>query len=302
MKIGIILPIGEGFMEGQTARWSDLLAMTRATEELGYDSLWFVDHLLMRVPAVGTIGVWECWSLLAAAAAVTQRVELGTLVVCTSFRNPALLAKMADTVDEISGGRLTLGLGAGHHEPEYHAFGYPFDQRVSRFEEAIQIIHGLLRQGRIDFRGRFSCAQDCELRPRGPRPQGPPIVVGTTGPRMLDLTARYADGWNVYFDKTANSAANIPALREQVDAACHAAGRDPATLSRSASVIVGVDGRTTMPGVPAPLLTGTPEEIAAELRAYAAAGIDHLQIRVAPNTVESIHAFAPVLALLRDAE
>jgi probable F420-dependent oxidoreductase len=301
LKVGIILPLGEGRMEGQTARWDDLLAMALATEELGFDSLWFVDHLLVESADEGTIGVWECWSLLAAAAAVTTRLELGTLVIGAGFRNPTLVAKMADTVDELSGGRLTLGLGAGYVEREYRAFGYPYDHRVSRFEEALQIIHPLLREGRVDFAGRYYTARDCELRPRGPRPQGPPLMIGTTGPRMLDLTARYADGWNVYFDKTDNSAAAIPALREQVDAACRAAGRDPATLARSASVIVGVDGRTSMRGVPTPLLTGTPEEMTDELRAYAAAGIDHVQVRVEPNTVASIEAFAPVLELLRAA-
>src|SRR5438046_2801072 len=142
-----------------------------------------MDHLTMR-EGTQTTPVWEGWSLLSALAASTRRVELGTLVVATSFRNPALLAKIADTVDEISGGRLVLGLGAGWHEPEYLAFGYPFDHRVSRFAEAIAIIHGLLRDGCVDFDGTYSSPRDCELRPRGPRPQGPPIMIGSTSPRM----------------------------------------------------------------------------------------------------------------------
>jgi probable F420-dependent oxidoreductase len=298
LKVGIILPLGEGRMEGVTARWSDLLAMSQATEELGFDSLWFVDHLMAYTEAEGTIGVWECWSLLSAVAAATRRVALGTLVACTAFRNPALLAKMADTVDEISGGRLILGLGAGYHEPEFRAYGFPYDHRVGRFEEALRIIHGLLHDGRIDFDGRFTSARECELRPRGPRPNGPPIMIGTTGPRMLDLTARYADSWNVYFDRTGNMPAAIPALREQVDAACIAAGRDPATLERTASVIIGTDGRTSMDSVAVPLISGSSEQIAAEFRAYAAAGITHLQLRVEPNTLASIEQLAPVLELL----
>src|SRR5690606_12996029 len=127
-------------------------------------------------------------------------LKLGTLVVCTAFRNPALLAKMAETVDEISDGRLILGLGAGNTEAEFDAFGYPFDHRASRFEEAIQIIHGLLRSGRSSLDGTWYQTRDAINRPRGPRQDGAPIMVGTTGPRMLGLTARYADSWNVYFN------------------------------------------------------------------------------------------------------
>jgi probable F420-dependent oxidoreductase len=298
LKVGIILPVAEGRMGGATPRWSDLLTMATRAEELGFDSVWVVDHLLVESPGEGTIGCWECWSLLAALAAATSRVELGTLVACASFRNPTLLAKMADTVEEISGGRLILGLGAGHHAPEYRAFGYPFDHRVSRFAEALQIIYGLLRQGAIDFAGRYHQARECELRPRGPRANGPPILLGTTGERMLDLTARYADAWNVYFDKTGNQPGSIAPLRERLDTACAEIGRDAATLERTASIIVGMDGRTRMPGVGVPLFTGTTEQIAEELRAYAEQGITHVQVRVEPNTAASVEAFAPVLDVL----
>ena len=141
-KLGIILPEGEGDLDGRTPRWSDYVAMARLTEEAGFDSLWFVDHLIYRNDASGRPpqGAWECWSVIAALAAATSRVELGSLVTATSFRNPALLAKMADTIDEISGGRLILGLGAGWNEVEYRMFGFPFDHRVDRFAEAFTII------------------------------------------------------------------------------------------------------------------------------------------------------------------
>jgi alkanesulfonate monooxygenase SsuD/methylene tetrahydromethanopterin reductase-like flavin-dependent oxidoreductase (luciferase family) len=105
------------------------------------------------------------------------------LVLGMGFRNPALFAKMADTVDEITGGRLILGVGAGYHKFEYDAFGFPFDDKYSRFAEAIQIVHGLLKTGHIDFHGKFYSARDCELKPRGPRPQGPPIMFGQQGPQ-----------------------------------------------------------------------------------------------------------------------
>jgi alkanesulfonate monooxygenase SsuD/methylene tetrahydromethanopterin reductase-like flavin-dependent oxidoreductase (luciferase family) len=220
-----------------------------------------------------------------------------------SFRNPAHLAKLADTVEEISGGRLILGIGAGWHEAEYRAFGYPFDHRVSRFEEGLRIVHGLLRQGQVDFIGRFHEARDCELRPRGPRPEGPPILIGSIGARMLGLLARYADLWNAYFPHTKNRPTGVAPLRDRVDAACREAGRDPATLGRTAAVFVDMaPGRVTSPPLPAHWsfgpLAGPPEQLAEELRAYAREGIGHVQLWLEPNTLESLDAFAPVLELL----
>ncbi|HKG25423.1 MAG TPA: LLM class flavin-dependent oxidoreductase, partial [Thermomicrobiales bacterium] len=177
LKVGIMLPESEREMAGDTAGWSDFLAMARTTEELGFDSLWFADHLLMKVPGHEPQGAWEAWSMLAAFAATTSRIELAPFVTCTGYRNQALIAKIAETVDEISGGRLVLGLGAGWAEPEYRAFGYPFDHRASRFEEALTIITSLIRTGHVDFKGEFYSAEDCELRPRGPRPNGMPIMI-----------------------------------------------------------------------------------------------------------------------------
>ncbi len=196
LKIGMYVPFSERQMQGATPRWADILAMARRAEAVGFDSLWVPDHLIQYYEGVEPRGGWECWTLVAALAAVTEHVELGTIVTATSFRNPALLAKIVDTVEEISGGRTILGLGTGYHEPEYRAFGYPYDHRASRFAEAIAIIDGLLRQGRVDIEGTYHQARNCELRPRGPRPQGPPIMIGTSGERMLELTARYADRWN----------------------------------------------------------------------------------------------------------
>ena len=195
LKVGLLLPVIEGTMAGDTPRWTDVLAIARRAEELGFDSLWVSDHLLFRLPGreQKPVGMWEGWTLLAALAAATSRIELGPFVSCMSFRNPALTAKMADTIDEISGGRLILGLGAGWHEPEYTAFGFPFDHRASRFEEGFTIIRSLLRDGHVDFAGEWHQARDCELRPRGPRPQGPPLMIGTKGPRMLRMTLPHVD-------------------------------------------------------------------------------------------------------------
>ena len=295
LKVGLFLPVGETMFDGDLARWSDLVAMARLAEEIGFDSLWVADHLLMKFPAM-TGGGWECWSLLSALAAATSRIAIGPFVSCMSYRNPALVAKMADTVDEISGGRLILGLGAGWHEPEYRAFGYPYDHRASRFEEGIRIIHGLLRHGRVDFVGKYHEARECELRPRGPRPGGPPILIGTRGQRMLRQVARYADAWNT--DWVLPDA--LPAQQAAVDAACADAGRDPATLERTAAVHIDLPGVERRPfGDTRRRTTGTPEELAAFLRRYAAAGITHVQIWLAPNTPAGIESFAPTLQLLK---
>ena len=303
LKVGIELPLAPNKGRAGTPRWTDLRAMAQRAEALGFDSVWVEDHLVFRHPDQPTQGVWEGWTLLAAIAAATARVEIGPLVACASFRNPALLAKMADTLDEIAGGRLILGLGAGWHEPEYRAFGLPFDHRVGRFEEALAIVSGLLRDGRVDFAGRYFTARDCELAPRGPRRRGPPILIGSTGERMLDLAARHADAWNAYFSHTGNRAAGVAPLRARVDAACRAVGRDPATLERTAAVFVDMaPGRPREFPRPAhwtfDALTGDAARLAAELDAYAREGIGHVILWLEPNTVESLEAFAPVLAAL----
>ena len=283
-------------MGGATARWADLAAMARQAEDLGFDSLWNADHLIYRFPGREVQGPWESWSLLAALAAVTSRVQFGPLVCCTSFRNPALLAKIADTVDEISGGRLVLGLGAGWHEPEYVAFGYPFDHRVSRFEEALTIIHSLLRTGHVDFTGTYEQARDCELRPRGPRPQGPPILIGSTSPRMLGLLAKYGDIWNAW---ARQDLAEIAADRDKVDAAMEAAGRDPATVARTVSLMVDLPDATGRPTEEKPgFRPRQPEELAAHLASYADAGISHVQLMLDPNTPAGIEWAARAVELL----
>jgi len=171
-------------------------AVAQQAEADGFDSIWLADHLLYRNPGEPTRGIWESWTVLSALAEATERVELGTLVTCNTFRNPAILAKIATTADEVSHGRIILGIGAGWNEPEYEAFGLPFEHRVGRLEEALQIIRPLLREGYVDFKGQYYQVRNCEIAPRGPRKEGPPLMVGGEGPRMLRLTAKYADLWN----------------------------------------------------------------------------------------------------------
>ena len=298
LKVGVQLPEVE-----REVRWPEVLDMVRAIEDLGYDSVWVGEHLLYRWQDGPARGPWEAWTTLAAIAAMTTRIEFGPLVACTNFHNPALLAKQASTIDEISGGRLILGLGAGWNDTEFRAFGFPFDHRIDRFEEAFTIIRTLLRDGAIDFDGQFYQARDCELLPRGPRPQGPPLMIGSIGPRMLRITMPHADSWNVWFADTGNSPDGVPPLRDLVDAACREVGREPAEVERTVAVQVrlpGGQGRVQggyAKDAPPPL-EGDAFDMAKALRAYAAQGIGHVQLVMDPITRGSIEAFAPVLRLL----
>lgn len=303
-KLGLILPEGERDMGGQTASWPDYVEMAQTAESMGFDSLWFVDHLLYGEgqSTEAPQGVWECWSVLAGLAAVTTRVELAPLVTSTGYRNPALLTKIADAVDMISGGRLILALGAGYDDPEYRAFGFASDHKYARFEEALTIIHTLLREGAIDFEGTYYSARDCELRPRGPRGAGIPIMIGTIGPKMLRLTARYADQWNTWLAMSDSSPQAFPEDNALVDAACREVGRDPVTLERTAAIMVDLDGQQAIPASMAPTraqpLSGAPEEIAESIRAFGGLGVSHLQIYPLPNSVAGVRALEPVLRAL----
>lgn len=308
LKVGLLLPTYEGMIDGETPSWSDMLAIAGRAEEVGFDSLWVVDHLTIpvdqTVAGADPMGAWECWSLLAALSAATTRIELGSLVTCAAFRNPALLAKMADTVDEVSGGRLILGLGAGSIPAEFTAFGYPSDHRVDRFEEAIRIIRELLQGERVTFDGRYFQAHGAQLRPRGPRPNGPPILIGARNQRMDRLAARYADVWNAAWP---NRVEELEPRLRAIDAACQEVGRDPASLQRSAGVMVDLPGLgpsrdwlwAKLVREPRHPLSGSVDEIADALRAYAALGITHIQVWLDPPGLDGVEAFAPVLDLLR---
>jgi len=298
LRVGVQLPEVE-----REVRWPEYLAMARRAEELGYDSLWLGDHLLYRFADGTSRGPWEAWTMLSALAASTTRIRLGPLVAATAFHSPAMLAKMAATVDEISGGRLVLGLGAGWNETESRAFGFPFDHRIDRFEEAFTIVRTLLRDGAIDFDGRHYQARDCELLPRPTRPGGPPLLIGSRGERMLRITLPHVDAWNVWFKDTDNSPAGVAPLRDLVDGICREVGRDPAAVERTVAVQVRLTGGTgrvqgDYAKAEAEPLAGTPDEMAEELRAYARQGIAEVQLVLDPISRASIEEFASVLERL----
>jgi probable F420-dependent oxidoreductase len=279
-------------------RWPEYASIARAAEEVGFDSIWVGDHYLYRGDGRPERGPWEAWTLLAGLAMVTERVRLGPLVACLNFHNPAVLAKTAATVDELSGGRLVVALGAGWNRTEFDAFGLPFDHRASRFEEGFEIVRRLLDGERVTFEGRFHQARDAVLLPRPAR--RPTLMIGSTGARVLAAALPHADVWNTWYDWYGNTADGFATKIREIDDACERARRDPSTLERSACVLVrlGDDAeRRDEPGVTP--LEGSADAIGAGLREIADAGADELVLVLDPITEESVRTLGPIVHELR---
>ncbi|HET6771475.1 MAG TPA: LLM class flavin-dependent oxidoreductase [Actinomycetota bacterium] len=293
LRVGIQLPEVE-----RDVRWPEYLAMARAAETVGFDSIWVGDHVLYRDTRGPERGPWDAWSLLAALASITERVQLGPLVACLGFRPPGMLAKAAATVDEISGGRLVLGVGAGWNETEFRAFGLPFDHRVARFEEAFEILRKLVAGERVTMSGSYWQVNDAVVLPRPSR--RPPLMVGSNGPRMLEITLPHVDSWNTWYARYGNTVEGFAALNESVTTAALRVGREPDEIERSACVFVVLDPeaseRPAEDGVVP--LEGNMERIAAGLRDLAEAGAHEAILVVSPITEASIRALQETLVLL----
>jgi probable F420-dependent oxidoreductase len=300
MKVGVVIPNGPDAPGASVYGWPHLRAFAQEAEADGLDSIWVYDHLLFRFPGRAAEGIHEAWTVLSALAAVTERVTLGTIVLAMPFRNPALLAKMAVTLDEVSGGRLVLGVGAGWHEPEFDAFDYPFDHRVGRFEEALRILVPLVREGRTSFSGRWHAARDVELIPWSRRPDGSsiPILIAGKRPRMLRLIAEHADSWNTAW---LGRAVELPPRVAPLLEALAAAGRDPATLEITVGVSVVLPDLADDPASldAAGSLTGSAEELAGALREYREAGAGHLICSMEPATPAAVERLARAVELER---
>jgi probable F420-dependent oxidoreductase len=279
-------------------RWPEYVGMARAAEEVGFDSVWVGDHLLYRDDGRAERGPWDAWVLLSAIAAVTERVHLGPLVACAAFHPPGILARMAVGVDEVSGGRFVLGIGAGWNETEFRAFGLPFAERVARFEEAFGAIRRLLAGERVTARGRFVRLEDAVVLP--PPGRRVPIMIGSSGERVLTATLAHVDAWNVWFDLFGNTAEGFAKESAKVDAVAERVGRRPDEIERSACILVALDPTTAER--PAPdgfaALGGAPDAIAAELRAFADAGADEAILVVDPITERSIRTLGAALDAL----
>jgi alkanesulfonate monooxygenase SsuD/methylene tetrahydromethanopterin reductase-like flavin-dependent oxidoreductase (luciferase family) len=291
VRLGVQLPEVE-----RRVSWGDYQAMAQAAEEVGFDSIWVGDHLLYRGDGRPERGPWEAWTLLAALAAVTERVRLGPLVACAAFHPPALLAKMAATIAEVSAGRFTLALGAGWNEVEFSAFGLPFDHRVARFEESFAIVRRLLAGERVTLRGRYWQAHDAVLLPHPIH--RPRLMLGSNGPRMLTCALPHVEAWNTWYEDYGNSAEGFARLNERISAAARETGRDPGDIVRSACVFVALDrGCAERPVVAhAAPVEGRPARVAEHLRELADAGADEAIMVVNPITESSIRQLGDVVA------
>lgn len=296
MKIGITLPQEEAD-DPESVRYRAIRKAALRAERDGFDSIWVMDHVLFEFEGQPRKGVWEAMMLMAALAEATTRVEIGALVLCTAFRNPALLAKMTEAMDEISDGRYILGLGAGWHKPEFDAFGYPFDHLASRFEDAVNIILPLIRTGEVDYVGTYEQAPNSFNRPRGPRPGGPPVLFGTQGPRLLKLAAEKGDAWNAAWVGRADE---LPAKLIPMHTACAEVGRDPATLELTVGQMItfpGLGAEAEYSGDIARFTFESPAELAAEWQRFAEAGAKHIIISAIPGNAECIGLITEALGI-----
>ncbi len=307
MKIGVLLPTWCDSAYSEPTPGSELLDRARFVETIGLDSVWLIDHFCYRPyldyqamgmeppPALeGVIrGAWECLTLSGALAAATERVEIGTLVANTGYRNPALMARMADTIDEVSGGRLVLGLGAGDMPSEHAAFGFPYERRVGRFEEALQIIRPLLRGETVTFEGEFYHTVEAQLIPKGMRPEGPPIMIGLLegGPRMRRLVCQYADQWNGWLAYGDSRPEIYPEIAQALDASCEKHDRDPASLLRHVSISFCREGQE-FPLAGAIPLRCSAGELAGHFDTYRGLGVEHVSVFPYPNDVATLELIA----------
>jgi alkanesulfonate monooxygenase SsuD/methylene tetrahydromethanopterin reductase-like flavin-dependent oxidoreductase (luciferase family) len=300
LEIGLVLPLLEAPPTGDKPSWDTITNMAQTAEELGFDTVWVADELLWRVPDwSGPRGWWECVAMAGAVAATTSTIGVGTWVLSALHRKPGLTVKIAETLDEISGGRFLFGLGAGHSGNQGATFGYPADRTVSRYEEALAIIVPALRGEIVSRDGDYHRVSELDIRPRGPRPGQIPLMLGAHGPRTMRLAARHADIWSAFATESSLPDWFEPMLR-RLEEACAAVDRDPQTLGRSVGVFVepgDADG-TQSAGLGVPI-SGSPAEIAGTISRFADIGVTRVELMLWPNTEESLAAVALVMELLR---
>ena len=299
LEFGLVLPMLEEPQSGEKPPWAEIKALAQRAESIGFDAVWTADALLWRFPNwPGPRGWWECVSITGAVAASTSTITVGTYVLAALYRNPGLTVKIAETLDEISGGRFLLGLGAGFDGNQGVAFGYPADNPAARYEEALEIVVPALRGEIVSWDGRYHQADGLEVRPRGPRPGRIPLMLGALGPSSMRLAARHADIWSGF--ATESSLPEwFPPMLDQLEKACVDADRDPVTLGLSIGVFVEPTAEHTAEtngfGVP---ITGPPPQIAETLAQFAELGVTRVELMLWPNTQESLDAVEEAIGLL----
>lgn len=262
MRFGLALPQYDYSLSPVSKiDWPSVVEWGRKAEGLGFDSVWLSDHLFVDLAKYGGSpepqAVMECFTTLAALAATTNRVRLGSLVACNDLRSPALVAKMAATIDVLSAGRVEIGLGAGWYEPEYRAAGISFDsagRRIERLAEAVQIVTGMLSSESFSFAGKYYTVSEAWNLPRPVQSPRPPVWVGGKGDKVVALAGRFADGFNSVWAWTPEAYAGRIKVLEQAAAE---AGRDPSEVRRSV-------GLYCLPG-------GTDAELETRWKSYHAA-------------------------------
>lgn len=297
--VGVPLRIGIQVNTTQRVfRWSEIRELAVVAEDVGLDSVWTEDHLFYQ-PRDEIIGPWEAWTILAGLAEATEKMRIGSMISPLGMRSPALLAKQAETVDEMSDGRLVLGVGLGWNEAEHQAVGSSLDGRLQRFLEGWQVLLSAFDEGHAALEGRYTTVKDFHLIPRGPRPR-PELMIGSRGPKTLAAVLPHVDGWN--WDGFANKPDEFAHQSEMVDEICEQVGRDPRAVYRSAHLIVRLEDAEGLPIDPLPedlpLIHGPASRIAESLAGFVQAGADEVQLLLDPARPASIHSLAEAKSLL----
>lgn len=299
LTFGLVLPLLEQPVDGSTPRWSEIAALTARAESMGFDTVWTADEIVWRFPEwPGPRGWWECLTMTGAVAATTSSIQVGTWVMSALHRNPGIIASAAETLDEISGGRFILGLGAGHGGGGAGEFGYPADKTVSRYAESLEIVIPMLRGETVTFDGEFHHAHGAEVVPHGPRPGRVPLMLGGHASRTMTLAAAHADIWSAFATTSSLPGAFEP-LTHELDRICESIGRDPASIGRSIGVFVEPGDAKVAENIGFGVaVTGSTDQIVETLAGFAAVGVTRVEIVPYPNTMESLELLAPVLSAL----
>ncbi len=293
MKIGI-------FTGPQNVAWSDLRTAWETADHAGFDSGFVWDHLM---PLHGSLDNdhFEGWTVLASLAMLTKNLEVGHLVLANTFRHPAVLSKMATTLDHATGGRLVLGIGTGYYPAEHNGYGLPLPSKKERSEmlsESLEILRGLWSPGRFTFHGAYYTIEDAPAEPLPVQSPHPPILLGGAGQRLLRNTARYADRWDLPDGAAGVTPDHFRMKRELLESMCDEIGRDASEIEKSTSLIpiigdeqevkrrvagvqefIGWDDEQTRRHV----LAGTPEQVIEQITAWQDAGVDHLLLSLWPT-------------------